>query len=157
MKKIFIAIAMASILAISMVGCGGSNPSSSSSSSSSSSAAVVASSSSSSAAALEVSNETYESILADYAAQMEAQTPILVEEYNAEAAGLTDLSEKAQLSNDKVQELAKISVAGTEKMAELMLKNGDQYSVYEDWANQLNDVYTELAQQITDAYMASAM
>ena len=42
-------------------------------------------------------------------------------------------------------------------MAELMLENGDEQEVYEEWAGKLYDVYEEYAGQITDAYMDSAM
>ena len=41
-------------------------------------------------------------------------------------------------------------------MATLMQKNGDEYSVYEEWSLKLTDVYTQYATQITDAYTASA-
>ena len=41
-------------------------------------------------------------------------------------------------------------------MAELKLKNGDSDEVYQDWAAKLNDVYTEQAKLITDAYTAAA-
>ena len=41
-------------------------------------------------------------------------------------------------------------------MAKLQQKNGDAYETYEDWAGQLQDVYTEQAELITDAYMDSA-
>ena len=42
-------------------------------------------------------------------------------------------------------------------MASLMLKNGDESSVYEEWAGKLTNVYMEQSQQITDAYMSSAV
>lgn len=151
MKKQVLAIALAGAMALTMVGC-------SSGASSSSSSSAASSAASSSSAAQQASTDTYESILADYSAQIEAEAPVLVEEYNTEAASLgSDVQAKAQLSNDKISELAKISTEGTEKMAELMMKKGDDYSVYEDWANQLNDVYMAQSQLITDAYMASAM
>ena len=67
------------------------------------------------------------------------------------------LEEKAELSNDKISVLAEIETEGTEKMAEVMWENGDDYEVYEDWANKLYDVYEEEAGKITDAYMDSAM
>ena len=41
-------------------------------------------------------------------------------------------------------------------MATLMQKNGDEYSVYEEWSLKLTDVYTQYAKQITDAYTSSA-
>lgn len=37
-----------------------------------------------------------------------------------------------------------------------MLKNKDEQSAYEEWANKLQTVYQENAQKITDAYTESA-
>ena len=42
-------------------------------------------------------------------------------------------------------------------MAELMYENGDDYDIYEKWAQKLYDVYKECAGEITDAYMDSAI
>lgn len=101
---------------------------------------------------------TYESILEDYTAQLKEQAPVLVDEYKAEAkekAG--DIAALAELSNAKIAKLAETCDAGIGKMAELMQKNGDEYSTYEEWSLKLMDVYTDQAQLITDAYMASAM
>lgn len=101
---------------------------------------------------------TYESILEDYSAQLKEQAPVLVDEYKAEAkekAG--DITALAELSNAKIAKLAETCDAGIGKMAELMQKNGDEYSTYEEWSLKLTDVYTDQAQLITDAYMASAM
>lgn len=101
---------------------------------------------------------TYESILEDYTAQLKEQAPVLVDECKAEAkekAG--DIAALAELSNAKIAKLAETCDAGIGKMAELMQKNGDEYSTYEEWSLKLMDVYTDQAQLITDAYMASAM
>lgn len=101
---------------------------------------------------------TYESILEDYTAQLKEQAPVLVDEYKAEAkekAG--DIAALAELSNAKIAKLAETCDAGIGKMAELMQKNGDEYSTYEEWSLKLMDVYTDQAQLITGAYMASAM
>lgn len=101
---------------------------------------------------------TYESILEDYTAQLKEQAPVLVDEYKAKAkekAG--DIAALAELSNAKIAKLAETCDAGIGKMAELMQKNGDEYSTYEEWSLKLMDVYTDQAQLITDAYMASAM
>ena len=39
-------------------------------------------------------------------------------------------------------------------MAELKLKNGDDDETYQEWAKKLQDVYTEQAKQISDAYLS---
>ena len=41
-------------------------------------------------------------------------------------------------------------------MAELQMKNDDEYETYEEWAGKLQDVYQDEAEVITDAYMESA-
>lgn len=101
---------------------------------------------------------TYESILEEYTQKIEEATPRLIDEYNEEAAELSgDINALAELSNSKLEELAKIETEGIEKMADLMLENGDEQEVYEEWAEKLYDVYAEYSGQITDAYMDSAM
>ena len=98
---------------------------------------------------------TYQSILDDYTKKIADATPGLVEEYNNEAAPIAgDLNALAELSNSKVEKLAEISNQGVSEMATLMQKNGDEYSVYEEWS--LTDVYTQYAKQIADAYTSSA-
>ena len=52
---------------------------------------------------------TYESILDEYTQKIEDATPGLIDEYNEEAAELSgDIEALAELSNSKVEELAKI-------------------------------------------------
>lgn len=163
MKKRILAMIFAAFMAMSMVGCGGSENSSTADSGSD-----VAQEETEGSAAKETENTkdtdgsedadvTYQSILDDYTAQIEAATPGLVDEYNEESADLSgDLDALAELSNSKVEELAKICNDGVEEMAELMQSNGDEYDTYEEWAGKLQDVYTEYSQEITDAYMNSA-
>lgn len=164
-KKTIAVATLASVLAFGAVGCGSSSNSSSTSASSGESSTASAASnatssstsaSSSSSTASAASSDTYESILEEYSAKIQAAVPGLVDEYNSESASLTGMQEKAELSNEKISKLADINVEGAEKMAELMYKNNDAYSTYEDWANKLNGVYMDASQQITDAYMANA-
>lgn len=103
----------------------------------------------------ETTTTTYESILDDYTKKLTEATPSLVEEFKAEAQDKKDdINALAELSNTKTTELAEICNEGVEKMAELKLKNGDDDATYEDWANKLQDVYTEQAKQISDAYLS---
>ena len=100
---------------------------------------------------------TYQSILDQYSQKLSEAAPTLVEEYNAEAAGMAgDINALAELSTGKIEKLAEISTEGMEKMSELMLSSGDAYETYEEWANKLNDVYMTQSQQLTAAYTASA-
>ena len=86
-------------------------------------------------------------------------TPTLIAEYQEEAAqnqdGLTGL---ADLSNDKVSELAEMEYEGTEEMAKIYWYNdgNNDYDEYSEWCEKLSDVYLEEAKKIEDAYFASA-
>lgn len=96
--------------------------------------------------------QTYDSVLKEYTAKIEEVTPTLVEEFKTETAGITDITKLAEISNAKVQKLAEISTEGISKMAEIKLKNNDDNSVYEEWAQKLTDVYEREAKKITDEY-----
>ena len=100
---------------------------------------------------------TYASILKTYTNKLKNQTPKLVAEYKKKAAKLSNLQDKASLSNKLIEKLAKTSNDGVEEMANLMYENGDDYEVYEKWSMKLTDVYQKYAGKITDAYMDSAM
>ena len=52
-----------------------------------------------------------------------------------------------------MEKLAEIANEGVEKMAKIMYRNGDEYSVYDEWSQKLYQVYTDYGTQITDAYM----
>ncbi len=104
-----------------------------------------------------IGDATYESILADYTAQLEEATPTLIEEFNAEAEGVTDVVELANICTDKIQELALIETQGTERMALVMYRDGDDYEVYEDWSMKLYDVYEAQSMEITSAYEDAAL
>lgn len=41
-------------------------------------------------------------------------------------------------------------------MAKIMYRNGDEYSVYDEWSQKLYQVYMDYGAQITDAYMGYA-
>jgi hypothetical protein len=102
---------------------------------------------------------SYEDILAEYTKKLREATPILIAEYNAEArtndAGLTGL---ATICNEKVSKLAEISNDGVQEMAKLYYKKGSgSYEEYSDWAQKIYDVYMEEAGKIQEAYMNSAM
>ena len=124
MKKKIVAIMLASMLAVSATACGDSGESSGGNDT-----AQEADEGSNAAdeAEPEAAEEvTYQSILDDYTKQIQDATPGLVDEYNTEAADKAgDLEALAELSNSKVEELAKICNDGVGEMADLMLKNGD--------------------------------
>ena len=100
---------------------------------------------------------SYQSILDEYTAKMEDAVPGLVSEYESEASGVSDISRRAEICNDKVGELAEICNEGVSEMASLMQKNGDSYDTYEKWAGKLMDNYSELASEIQDAYLNSSL
>lgn len=101
---------------------------------------------------------SYEDILEEYSEKLRNATPILIEEYNNEAANNNEgLSGLATLCNDKVSELATISMDGISEMATFMYTSSSgSYEEYEEWAGKLQDVYMEEAGKIQKAYMDSA-
>lgn len=103
------------------------------------------------------SNSSYQSILDTYTDKMENAVPGLLSEYYSESSGVSDIEKLAEISNAKVGKLAEICNEGVGKMAELMNSRGDSYSTYEDWAGKLMDNYSEISQEILDAYLDSAM
>ena len=102
-------------------------------------------------------NSSYQSILDTYTEKMEKAVPGLVSQYRSEASGVSDIGKLAEICNDKVGKLAKICNEGVGKMAELMNSRGDSYSTYEGWAGKLMDNYSDIAQEIQNAYLDSAM
>ena len=102
-------------------------------------------------------SSSYQSILDTYTEKMEKAVPGLVSQYRSEASGVTDIGKLAEICNNKIGKLAGICNEGVGKMAELMNSRGDSYSTYESWAGKLMDNYSDIAQEIQDAYLASAM
>jgi hypothetical protein len=102
-------------------------------------------------------DSAYQAIFDEYSKKIRTATPRLIDEYNSEAAQNTDgLQGLAGISMAKVSKLAEISNEGVSEMAKIMISAGTgKYEAYEAWSMKLMDVYTEEAQKITDAYMAS--
>ena len=88
----------------------------------------------------------YQSIYDEYTKKLKEAAPKLVKEYKKEAKD----------KKGDINALAELSTEGIEKMASLMLKNGDKEAIYDEWAEKLTDVYMKQAEKITDAYMESA-
>lgn len=155
MRKKLVALMMVGAMAFSMASCGGSDEAEPAAEETQ--VEENTESKSEDAESSDSEEVTYQSILDDYAKQIQDATPGLVEEYSTESADKAgDIEALAELSNSKVEELAEICNEGVEKMAELMLENGDDQETYEEWAGKLQDVYTEYSAQITDAYTNSA-
>lgn len=100
---------------------------------------------------------SYESILNTYTQKMKDAVPGLVASYRSEAAGISDIGRLALICNNKVGELSSICNEGIGKMAEQMYSAGDSYSVYEKWAGKLMDNYMDIAMEIQNAYLDSAI
>ncbi len=100
---------------------------------------------------------SYEDIYNEYVEKMNEKLPSLVREYKSDAAGISDITKLADICNEKVGKLADICNEGVGEMADLMYENNDSYSTYEKWATKLMDEYTEIANEIFDAYLDSAM
>lgn len=112
----------------------------------------------SSAVSSQLNNTTsYQAILDEYALKIRNATPGLIQEFRNEAAANTSGVEGlAAISNNKVERLAMISTEGVNQMASLHYSQSDDYSVYESWANQLINVYTEESQKIIGEYLATS-
>lgn len=103
----------------------------------------------------EVDETSYQGILDEYTKKMEEITPSLVESFKIEANASDRLDVTlANISTEKVTELADILTQGTSKMSELMYKNGDSYEIYQKWSMKLSSNYSECAKKITDEYIA---
>lgn len=101
---------------------------------------------------------SYQEILDAYTVKLQAATPGLIEEYNAEAAENTGgLEGLATICNEKVSSLAEISMEGIQEMANIYLHVGDGTdNEYQEWSGKLQDVYLTEAAKIQEAYMESA-
>lgn len=100
----------------------------------------------------------YQSVLDEYTVKLQEATPILIEEYQREAAENQDgLNGLAELCNNKVSELAEICNEGVQKMAQIYLYQGSgSQDEYMEWGNKLQDIYMEEAAKIQQEYMNSA-
>lgn len=102
--------------------------------------------------------QTYEAILDTYSEKLVNATPELIAAYNEEAAKNTEgLMGLATISSAKITELAEISAEGIEEMAELMVNQNGDYQEYMEWSMKLQDVYTNEAAKLTQAYIDSAI
>ena len=100
--------------------------------------------------------EDYETIYNNYSKQLTEKTPLLLEEYDKEAANNTNgIDGLASICNNKIQVLAEISNEGVEKMADYMYASGGNYSDYQEWATKLYNVYMNESTTITNHYMSS--
>lgn len=96
---------------------------------------------------------TYDSIYEEYSAKIKEAGTKAVKEFKEEAADETDVTELATLANNKVMDIANVQVEGGTKMAELMTKNGDEYSKYEKAYKKLYAVYNDEGMKVYSAYM----
>lgn len=104
------------------------------------------------------SDTTYEEIYNSYSQQIADKTPTLINEFNSEAdASDGSIDSLAGICNNKVSDLAELTNEGVSAMAELMYKNGDDYSIYDEWGQKLYSVYTDYAGQIQDVYLSRAV
>jgi len=97
---------------------------------------------------------SYQQILDEYTARLRAATPVIIAEFRAAAAGVSDLTRLAEISVDKIYALAEISTEGMFEMANLWVVRGiGSEAVYTEYAARLMDVYLEEAERINDVFM----
>jgi len=100
---------------------------------------------------------SFQQILDEYSAKIRAATPGVIADFRAAAVG-ADVMELIELSLEFVTVLAEISIAGTERMAELHVIHGvGTWETYLSYSMRLSDVYMEESQQITDLVMELAL
>ncbi|MCL2350631.1 MAG: copper amine oxidase N-terminal domain-containing protein [Defluviitaleaceae bacterium] len=101
---------------------------------------------------------SYQQIYEYFSNVLRAATPIIIAEFRAIAAGVTDIMLLAEISTEMVGLLAEISVAGVGEMAELFVVRGiGTMDIYMDYSARLTAVYMEEAAKITDVYMEIAL
>lgn len=105
----------------------------------------------------ETTNDGYQFIFDYYSQQIKDATPKLVQEYQKEASGISNVSKLAEISNSKISKLAEISNEGISEMADFMYDIHGRYDDYSEWADKLMGVYTEEANKIMEAYLDSAL
>lgn len=103
------------------------------------------------------SSNSYSEILNIYTEKMKQALPNLIEDYKSTSSGVYDIDALAEICNDNVSKLADICNEGIGLMADLMYAKGDSYETYEKWAQKLMDNYTDIAMEIMDAYVDSAI
>lgn len=101
--------------------------------------------------------KTYQSIFDEYSQKLRSVTPVLIEEYNAEAAnnnaGITGLG---RIYNSKIMKLSGIRSEGSVEMGKVLYSSGSgNSSEYLEWVGKLQEVYSAEADKITDTYMSS--
>lgn len=149
MKKAMLSFAMAIILTLGLAGCG--NESEASNDSSANDAVEESSNTETSE---EPETRTYESVMVQYASELQDATPELMERYYQAAPDLS-ADAKAQLTTDMIAELGKICDDGIAEFAQVQLANGDDQAVYEDWVSRLQAIYQQQVQLIEEAYTAT--
>ena len=97
---------------------------------------------------------TYDSIYEEYSAKIEDAGAKALDEFKDEASSKSDVNSLAELANDKVSDIATVQVEGGSKMAELMNKNGDEYSKYEKAYKKLYSVYNDEAMKVYKEYIS---
>lgn len=96
----------------------------------------------------------YEEIFQEYSDKLTELTPVLVEEFNAEAeaneGGIEGLTE---IFDAKIDRLSEIYIKGTEAMTNYMYEvKSDDSGLYLEWTQKLSGVFMEESQKITDEY-----
>ena len=101
--------------------------------------------------------ESYEDVYGEYSQKIIDATPTLIDEFKAEADGSdgqTDsLADECYYCEVDMDEDDAVRMSQGHYKECPYYRNGDEYSVYDEWSQKLYQVYTDYGTQITDAYM----
>lgn len=148
MKRKFLALSLAAVMVLSFTAC------STKESGSISDDVTAVSSESTSETADSDTEETYQSVFVEYSEKLEEKAAVLVDEFNEEASDKGgDADALEELRKQKTEALSKVCTEGVVKMSNVMVKNRDAYTTYDEWVRNLYGEFEEQSQLITDAYV----
>nr|WP_300210245.1 hypothetical protein [uncultured Anaerostipes sp.] len=135
MRKRFLTLGLAVLMAVSLTACGGGDDSSKKEKTTTEA---------------KKEEKTYESIYNEYSAKLTEATPRLIDEYEQEIEA--DDSDEISIGIEKADELMGICTEGTEKMSDLLMENPEEEDEYDKWAGKLEEIYNKESDALDDAF-----
>ena len=135
MRKRFLTLGLAVLMAVSLTACGGGDDSSKKEKTTTEA---------------KKEEKTYVSIYNGYSAKLTVATPRLIDEYEQEIEA--DDSDEISIGIEKADELMGICTEGTEKMSDLLMENPEEEDEYDKWAGKLEEIYNKESDALDDAF-----
>ena len=104
---------------------------------------------------LGIDDQTYQNIYETYAEKLETQGNQLVEKFLNEIPNLTTAQEREELYNTLSQELEKTWMQGQDEMFELLYANEEDKENYDNYLQQMQDIYNNKQNELENAYMTN--